>query len=427
MVIKMSRLINNILNDEFEKSTTHLILKDAHKISLDYIPESLPHREEELSQLVYLFKDIINTFNSSDYDSVAVLILGNKKTGKTVTTKRFGLDLEKYIKNKAFQSKITFTYRHINCIRYRTVYSIFISVIQSFVPEFPIRGFSTFELIKYLKEYLEVSNSYLLLTLDDIDALNTDKDYEIIFGSLLNNELENFTFFKRRISIILVSSNTSYVTTIKDPYINYLKQNIIYFTNYTKEQLFDILKLRAEETLHKDTWTEADISQIIEITEHQNNGLLDPRMCLEILWRVARSSEQDNYSRLELETYDRSEEVPLESTKIDLNLKIQEKVILFVIAHIFLKHSDQNFTRIKEIKKEFDSMKATLQIPFTTLGYTSIFNYLQELKKLNLVVAQVTNSQKRGRSTIIKLNIQPTHVDVLLRNQLVKKEEEQGN
>lgn len=147
----MSRLINNILNDEFEKSTTHLILRDISKISLDYVPDSLPHRENELSKLVYIFKDLMNTFNNPDYDSVTVLILGEKKTGKTVTIKRFGLDLEKYIINKKFQSTLHFAYRHVNCIRYRTVYSIFISVIQSFVPEFPIRGFSTLETYKIFK------------------------------------------------------------------------------------------------------------------------------------------------------------------------------------------------------------------------------------------------------------------------------------
>ncbi len=420
MVEKMSRLINNILNDEFEKSTTHLILKDISKISLDYVPESLPQRENELSNLVYIFKDLVNRFNGPDYDSLTVLILGNKKTGKTVTIKRFGLDLEKYIKNKGFQSKIHFAYRHVNCIRYRTVYSIFISVIQSFVPEFPIRGFSTFELIKYLKEYLEVSNSYLLLTLDDIDALNTDKDYEIILGSLVNSEVENFEIFKKRISIILISSNNHYLKTIKEPYKNYLKQNVLYFDPYTHNQIFQILKSRVEETLNENTWTDNDIAQIIELVENQNNGYCDTRMCLEILWRAARLSEQNHDSKLNLELSDISEVIPIEQSKIDLNLKIQEKVLLYVIAQIFLKNPNLNFTKIKEIKKEFDSLKSDLDISFTTLGYTSIFNYLQELKKLNLIVSQVTNSQKRGRSTIIKLNIQPSHVDVLLRNQLLK-------
>ena len=66
-------------------------------------------------------------------------------------------------------------------------------------------------------------------------------------------------------------------------------------------------------------------------------------------------------------------------------------------------------------------MKTSLNIPFKTLGYTSIFNYLQELKNLNLVVTQVTNNQKRGRTTIIKLNILPSHVEILLHNQLLKE------
>ena len=419
MVVKLSRLINNILNEEFEKSESHTILKDISKISLDYVPDSLLYRDKELSHLVHIFKGLINTFNTSEYESIAILILGDKKTGKTVTSKRFGLDLEKYIQSKPFQSKINFHYRHINCIRYRTIYSIFISVIQSFVPEFPIRGFSTFELIKYLKEYLEVSNSYLLLTLDDVDVLDNDKDYEIIFMNLVNNEIEHFDVFKKRISIILISSNKNYFDTIKKEPSVQLQQNTIFFNQYTKEQLFNILKNRANETLFDKSWTNQDLIHIVDMVQNHHNGYNDPRMGLEILWRFARKAEQNNSSKIQLNENEVNN-FPIENSKIELNLKIQEKVLLFVIAQIFLKHANQNFTKIKEIKKEFDQIKSSLNIPFKSLGYTSIFNYLQELKKLNLIVAQVSNSQKRGRSTIIKLNILPSHVDVLLRNQLVK-------
>ena len=76
MVIKLSRLINNILNEEFEKSTKHLILKDFTKISLDYIPNSLIHRENEISKLAYLFGNLLTSFNTSSFDSLAILVLG---------------------------------------------------------------------------------------------------------------------------------------------------------------------------------------------------------------------------------------------------------------------------------------------------------------------------------------------------------------
>ncbi len=416
----MSRLINSILNEEFEKSATHEIFKNISKISLDYVPDLLPHRELELTKLAVIFKDILTTFNEKIFDSTVILISGARKSGKTVTVKRFGLDLVKYAQNKNFESKVHFVYRHINCMRYRTVYSIFISVIQSFVPEFPIRGFSTFELIKYLKEYLEVSNAYLLLTLDDVEALDDYKDYGILLVTLLENEPIQFGKFKNRISVMLISNSINYFENLDNLSNIQICQYKVIFQEYTTEQVFDILKMRASETLVEHSWIEEDIQQIVDMITSQNNGLIDPRLCLEVLWRSARLAEQKGSSKLEFDKPNVYEGIPIEHSKIELNLKIQEKVILFVIAKIFLKHPDQNFTRIKEIKKEFDQMKSTLNISFKTLGYTSIFNYLQELNKLNLIVTQVSNPQKRGRSTIIKLNILPAHVEVLLRNQLLK-------
>lgn len=420
LVSILSRLINNILNEEFEKSTNHLIIKEISKMSLDYVPESLLCREKELSSLVYFFKDVLTSFNTDTYQSTMIVVSGEDKSGKTVTLKRFGIDLEKFVRSKHFGSKIEFYYRHVNCIRYRTFYSIFINVIQSFVPEFPIRGFSTFELIKYLKEYLEISNSYLLLTLDDVNALVDDKDYESVLISLMATEIGSISIFKNRISIILINKKL----LSNDPINMFIsaewKQNVVIFNEYTDIQLKQILEQRATETLYSGSWKNEDIKEIINIIHSHNFNSNDLRLGLEILWRSARESEKTGKATIDLKNNDYIELGMFEHSKIELNLKIQEKVILFIIAEIFITNPNLMFTKIKEIKKVFDQRKPELDIPFSTLGYTSIFNYLQELKKLNLIVAQVTNSQKRGRSTLIRLNIQPSHVSMLLKNQLLK-------
>ena len=419
----MSRLINNILNEEFDNDTSQLILKDANKISLDYTPDNLPFREEELSQLTYLFKDVIASFNNpKHYKSVSVLIFGEKKSGKTATIKRFGIDLEKYVHSKDFLTNISFFYRHINCIRYRTFYSIFISVIQTFVPEFPIRGFSTFELIRYLKEYLEISNSYLLLALDDFNALENDKDFETILNILSDGDFDHIGTYKKRISIIIILNNTNHLKTPAYSSNVKLKDNKIYFKPYTKVQLFLILKTRAEETLQNGSWDDKDLSHIVGLTTNKLTKTTDPRLALEILWRSARISEQKMLRKITVFDDLLDVEIPFDSEKINLDLKIQEKVILYCTARIFIKNPNQAFTKIKEIKKEFDQLKTSFNIPFKALGYTSIFNYLQELKKLNLIVTQVTNTQKKGRTTVIKLNINPSHVELLLHNQILKQD-----
>ena len=416
----MSRQINNILNEEFEKSANHLILKEPTKISLDYVPESLPGREKELSKLAFLFKDIIVSLNTKELQSTLVFVTGEEKTGKTVTLKRFGTDLEKFIRSKQFETKINFYYKHINCIRYRTFYSIFISIIQSFIPEFPIRGFSTFELVKYLKEYLEISNSYLLLTLDDISSLNNDKDYESVLMSLLINETENQNDFKKRVSLVLISKSKSRFELNNSIISRELGYNVVHFEEYSNEQLFKILFQRASDTLFPNSWNEDDIRNIITLVQIQNFNHFDPRLGLEILWRTSRNSEQNGKTKIDINAYESPEFESLGDSLIELNLKIQEKVILFIIAEILLKNPDQHFTRIKEIKKIFDQKKYDLNIPFSTLGHTSIFNYLQELKKLKLIVTEVGNAQKKGRTTIIKLIVPPAQVEILLRSQLVK-------
>lgn len=46
----------NILDEELKKQT---IFKDESKLSMDYVPVFLPHRNEELRLLAHFFKIVI--------------------------------------------------------------------------------------------------------------------------------------------------------------------------------------------------------------------------------------------------------------------------------------------------------------------------------------------------------------------------------
>ncbi|MEM4212641.1 MAG: hypothetical protein QXX16_06265, partial [Nitrososphaerota archaeon] len=67
------------------------IFKNEEKLSPEYVPSRLPHREEELNLLITFFSTHI--YGKKGY-SVRVLITGPVGAGKTALSKLFGAKAE---------------------------------------------------------------------------------------------------------------------------------------------------------------------------------------------------------------------------------------------------------------------------------------------------------------------------------------------
>ena len=89
------------------------IFSAEDKLDINYVPETLPHREKELSLLSRLFLTLITNPNSLSRN---VLITGKTGIGKTVTIKLFALMLE----NVASKRNILIKYVHVNCRKEKT-------------------------------------------------------------------------------------------------------------------------------------------------------------------------------------------------------------------------------------------------------------------------------------------------------------------
>ena len=71
------------------------LFKDQSKLSFDYVPDKLCHREEQLERLEMLFRPVLDGSMSQ-----TAFLIGSVGTGKTATSKRFCLDLMKAAQEK---------------------------------------------------------------------------------------------------------------------------------------------------------------------------------------------------------------------------------------------------------------------------------------------------------------------------------------
>ena len=134
--------MRDVIEDEMLSSS---VIEDANALDFDYIPEELPHRDEQLRFLAQMFKPVLSHVSQN------VVIKGPVGTGKTVIAKKFCNSL---VDTARKQGKII-EYVHINCRKRSTNAMVLLGILNHFDPRFPDRGFSVQEMLEVLRKQLK--------------------------------------------------------------------------------------------------------------------------------------------------------------------------------------------------------------------------------------------------------------------------------
>lgn len=142
------------------------VFRDRRKLYPRHIPETLPHRGIQMKFLHGLFDDFLEAPHES-YQRV-VQLYGPIGSGKTCTAHRFGLGFEEEARDRG----IPLTYVHVNCkTGVHSRFDLYKSLLEMLAPEQADRGESAGRMLRRLVKFLRDEGRYLLLAVDDVDAL----------------------------------------------------------------------------------------------------------------------------------------------------------------------------------------------------------------------------------------------------------------
>ncbi|MHA2305904.1 MAG: Cdc6/Cdc18 family protein [Candidatus Hodarchaeales archaeon] len=367
------------------------LIKDERVFEPNFIPECLVHREKELEQLAAHFKSILSD-NSSTHGK-QILIQGSVGLGKTAVVRKFGETIEKYCEDRSHSIKANIFYYHANCRRQRSWYLIFTSILRRLVPAFPVRGFSTDELLNYLIKILEERRQSILLCLDEIDYLVSNSDKQNILYSLIRYHEGSSRNSYSHISLIMVTRNRIFHNLLDKAIRSSLSQNTIFFAPYDEEQLFDILMNRAKKGLFKKTFS----IQIIKIVASLAYEHGDARYAIELLWRSAKIAEQEKVRNIEIEHVRKAQVsvFPIKQSMIT-ELSPQMKYILRALAILLKNEKTQAFVTTTEVREKYEEI--CLQSKMKPRKQTQFWYYLQQLSKYGLISLKVHNRHQNGKS-----------------------------
>jgi len=380
-------MYDDMFEEEMGKKS---VFKDQSKLSPDYVPEELVHRDEEFRELVRLFKPVLE-----DRASQRVLISGPVGVGKTALASRFGKELEDRAKN----SDVDLKYVHVNCRKQGSPQMVLNDLASNFPLSVPRRGFAPQEIMNHIIDHLEKKDTFLLMTLDEIDYFIKQNGPDLLYSlSRASEESES----ENRISIIATSFSPDFLDDLDEATRSTFMHNLIRMDKYSSDQLYDILDQRAEKAFHSEMIQMETLDLISDIAARRG----DARFALELLWYAGRIADKDS----------RGEVLPnhARKAKSEINPGIRKDVLQDLKKHELLsllalsrrlKNSDKAFVLTGELEESYNIVCEEYEEE--SREHVQFLKYIDKLETLGIVDKEESRGGHRGQSQSISISDAP--------------------
>jgi cell division control protein 6 len=376
-------ITRNYLEDEFKSST--LFLNEA-VFEPEYIPNIIKHRDNELIFLSRLFLPLLtHPFSMSK----KILITGSVGVGKTVTLQLFG----RMIKESARKRDLNIKFIHINCRHKRTSASILKTILDELIGGIPSRGLSYRDFLEILVEYLREHKCYLILVLDELGFI-MKKDSDLIYTLTRVNEMQFSS--ESYLSFVGIVKDIVSLKNLDDATVSSLQNEVIRFRKYTECQIQEILRDRTGLGLKPGIIDDSILQVVSSLTSVSG----DMRIALKILKSAVQFAELKQMEKITLEVIQEvnSTLFPLSQKEL-LQLNLHELLLYSSICNI-LTSSHSEIT-MNELKEEYCAVCENYKE--TPRSDTQLWEYVQTLKRSDLLSTKLKNKHQQGRQSYISI------------------------
>jgi cell division control protein 6 len=381
----------NVLDEVFDKFFSNAgIFKDREVLRHDYLPERLPHREEQIRRIGEVVAPVLKGERCSN-----IFIYGKTGTGKTAVTKYVLTRLE--VKARELGSLVGFCY--VNCRLAGTEYRVLANLCSSLNLSVPFTGLSVGELFERFKKSLDSSKRIMIIALDEVDALVK------IRGDVLLYELTriNETLSHSRVSLIGISNDLRLKEYLDPRVFSSLSEEEIVFRPYDAGELKTILGERARQAFREGALSDGALSLCAALAAAEHG---DARRALDLL-RVAGEVAERKGAMVVTEEHVREAEKLIEHNRVVeaiANLTLHSKLVMLSVFHLVKANGYKTTTG--EIYDVYTELCGELGI--TPLTQRRVSTLVNELDALGLINAQIINMGRYGRTKKIRLEVTRT-------------------
>jgi cell division control protein 6 len=379
---------NDILDDVFKKFVSNArIFRDREVLRHDYLPDRLPHREEQIKKLGQTVAPVLGGARSSN-----VLIYGKTGTGKTAVAKHVLTHLE--FKAKEFSAPVRCCY--VNCRMAGSEYRVFASLCQSVGVSIPFTGLSVGEVFDRFRTGLDASKIIFMMVLDEADALIKARGDGLLYELTRINE----NLSKSKVTLIGISNDFRLKEFLDPRVLSSLSEEEIVFRPYDAGELKNILCERSKSAFRDYALSDAAVGLCAALAAAEHG---DARRALDLL-RVAGEVAERNGATVIVEDHVREAEKHIEHNRVVealQNLTLHSKLVVLSIYHLNRVSSRGAITG--EISEVYNELSAELGV--TPLTQRRLCTLVNELDSMGLVNAKVISMGRYGRTKKIRLEI----------------------
>ena len=382
---------SDILDDVFEKFVSNVkVFKDREVLRHDYLPDRLPHREEQIKQLGAIVAPVLKGARGSN-----IFIYGKTGTGKTAVTKYVLNHLE--AKAKEFHAPVRFCY--VNCRMVGSKYRVFANLCQSIGLTVPFTGLSVGEVFERFKIGLDSSRIIFIIILDEADALIKDRGDGLLYELTRINE----ALVNSKVSLIGISNDLRLKEFLDPRVLSSLSEEEMVFRPYDAGELRTILSERTPTAFCDGALSDAALGLCSALAAAEHG---DARRALDLLRVAGEVAERTGASEVN-EEHVREAEKNIEHNRVFealKNLTLHSKLVVLSVYHLNKVEVHRAITG--EIYEVYNELCGEIGVaPLTQRRLSSLVN---ELDSMGLLNAKVISMGRYGRTKKIRLEIART-------------------
>ncbi len=356
----------------------------------DYVPNTLPHREEQIRKLTEHLAPLLRRERPSN-----IFIYGLTGTGKTAVTKYVLRKVEEFSRSKGLTH---FTFSYTNCRHDDTTYRVLANIVESLGHRVPFTGLSTAEVFRRFKRAVEASGKIVVAVLDEIDFLIKKAGDELLYRlTRINDELS-----KGKVSVIGITNDVRIMERLDPRVRSSLGEVEIVFPPYDALQLTDILKERAAKAFREGVLEEGVIEYCASIAAKEHG---DARRALDLLRVAGEIAERAGDKRVTITHVRIAREEIERDMVVDVvrTLPYHGKLVLLVTAL-----AGGRFNSTGELYANYREVAMRLGIEPVTQRRVS--DIVSELDMLGIVTAKIINRGRYGKTRQIILTVDPNTI-----------------
>ena len=392
---------NNIFSQYIQKPS---IFDDKNVLTSSFIPDNIPHRENEIQQLTSILAPILKGYQTNN-----IFVYGSCGTGKTISSK---FVVSQLLEAKTDDTNIELIY--INCKMERvsdTEYRMFAQMLKQLGVDVPYTGLPTDVLYRKFFAKIDEKKQNVIVILDEIDTLFKKIGDDFLYNvTRINSELKN-----AHLNIIGITNDISFRDNLDMRVKSSLSEEEIMFKPYNATQLKDILAERVGEGFIQGSLDDGVVNKCAALAAQEHG---DARRALDLLRVSGEVAERVGEAKI------REEHVDVAEEKIDLD-RVTETVKAQplqsqAVLHGIIKLSEKMKTNEKwadkrlltgDVFSKYENICKNNGVKILT--QRRISDLIGELDMFGIINAKIISKGRHGRTREISLAVNETALDKL--------------